>query len=369
MNPLISVVIPVYQTETYLRRCVSSVLAQTLKDWEIILVDDGSKDGAGAMCDAYAAEDPRIHTIHQQNQGLGAARNTGMKQCRGKYLYFLDSDDYLDLNAFSRLYDMMKEKNAQIVMAGHSRAESDGQIHDDSAGWPECPDDQAVRTAVIRNQLPNFAWGKLYLRSLWEGIDFPRDVLVEDMYVMPRVFVRASHIEVIREPLYFYSHENKNSIMNGTGDQYIRIRYGRFGGWKIHEEAAAEICPEWQDECAEKAVRSGIRAYMLNEGGECAQCLGGTGNPPVPAWPEASRTPVGGTFYASYDFVGFSLPPCAGTGGAGSGAEAAEGKNGKVVRRREGVSGVWGMGMYVRQVLLFLFFSPAAFYHGRQTVC
>lgn len=267
MNPLISVVIPVYQTETYLRRCVSSVLAQTLKDWEIILVDDGSKDGAGAMCDAYAAEDPRIHTIHQQNQGLGAARNTGMKQCRGKYLYFLDSDDYLDLNAFSRLYDMMKEKNAQIVMAGHSRAESDGQIHDDSAGWPECPDDQAVRTAVIRNQLPNFAWGKLYLRSLWEGIDFPRDVLVEDMYVMPRVFVRASHIEVIREPLYFYSHENKNSIMNGTGDQYIRIRYGRFGGWKIHEEAAAEICPEWQDECAEKAVRSGIRAYMLNVGG------------------------------------------------------------------------------------------------------
>ena len=102
MNPLISVVIPVYQTETYLRRCVSSVLAQTLKDWEIILVDDGSKDGAGAMCDAYAAEDPRIHTIHQQNQGLGAARNTGMKQCRGEYLYFLDSDDYLDLNAFSR---------------------------------------------------------------------------------------------------------------------------------------------------------------------------------------------------------------------------------------------------------------------------
>ena len=86
------------------------------------------------------------------------------------------------------------------------------------------------------------------------------------MYVMPRVFVRASHIEVIREPLYFYSHENKNSIMNGTGDQYIRIRYGRFGGWKVHEEAAAEICPEWQDECAEKAVRSGIRAYMLNVG-------------------------------------------------------------------------------------------------------
>ena len=157
--------------------------------------------------------------------------------------------------------------------------------------------------------------------------------------------------------------------MNGTGDQYIRIRYGRFGGWKVHEEAAAEICPEWQDECAEKAVRSGIRAYMLNVGENA-----------ISVWEEQEiRQYLQGRKHLSLPWeVRFmrhmilSDSPCLPVLGQAARAlvrRQQKERMEKVVRRREGVSGVWGMGMYVRQVLLFLFFSPAAFYHGRQTVC
>lgn len=266
MIPAISLVVPVYQTERYIRRCVDSVLAQTLKDWEMILVDDGSEDRSGLICDEYAEKDPRISVIHQTNQGLGAARNEGMKQCRGTWLYFLDSDDYLAPEALERMWQTAETQKAGLVMAGHSRVEADGRIHCDSSDWPDFSDDASIRTAVIRNRLPNFAWGKLYLRTLWDGILFPVHVLVEDMYVMPRVFIRAAHIAVMKEPLYFYSHENQDSIMNGTGETYIRIRYGRFGGWRAHEEAAAGVCPEYGGECAVKAVKNGLRACLLNAG-------------------------------------------------------------------------------------------------------
>lgn len=266
MKPLISAVIPVYQVENYLRRCIDSVRAQTLDDWEIILVDDASSDRSGEICDAYGEEDPRIKVIHQSHQGLGAARNTGMKQCSGTCLYFLDSDDYIAPDAFEQMHRIMEEEHADIVTAGHNRVEPGKKVHCDSLGWPEFSDDQAVKTAVVQNVLPNFAWGKLYLRSLWEGISFPEGVLVEDMYAVPKVFARASHPAVIKTPLYFYSHENPGSIMNGMGDQYIRIRYGRFGGWRVHEEVAAKVCPDCRDECAARAVKAGIRAYLLNAG-------------------------------------------------------------------------------------------------------
>jgi glycosyltransferase involved in cell wall biosynthesis len=266
MMPLISVVVPVYQVEKYIRRCLDSVIGQTLREWEMIVVDDGSEDRSGLICDEYTERDSRIRVIHQKNRGLGAARNEGMKQCRGTWLYFLDSDDYLAPEAFFLLYKTVTEKKADLAVAGHNRVESDGRVHCDSSGWPSFSSDADIRTAVIRNSLPNFAWGKLYLRRLWEGISFPENVLVEDMYVLPWVFARASHMAVMKTPLYFYSHENRNSIMNGTGDAYIRIRYGRFGGWRVHEQAAAEVCPEYCGECAMKAIKAGIRALLLNAG-------------------------------------------------------------------------------------------------------
>ena len=115
MNPAISVVIPVYNVEAYLRECVDSVLCQTMQDFEIILIDDGATDSSGAICDEYGTKDSRIRVIHQPNGGLSAARNTGLDAAIGEYVYFLDSDDYIKPYALEHLLQLAKKENADVV--------------------------------------------------------------------------------------------------------------------------------------------------------------------------------------------------------------------------------------------------------------
>ena len=114
-EPKISVVIPVYNVERYLAECVDSVLAQSFGDYEIFLVDDGATDSSGAMCDAYAARDPRVRVIHRQNGGLSAARNTGLDAAAGTYVYFLDSDDYIAPDALEKLHALAERESADVV--------------------------------------------------------------------------------------------------------------------------------------------------------------------------------------------------------------------------------------------------------------
>lgn len=264
-NPKVSIVIPVYKVEQYLGRCIKSVRAQTFTDWEMILVDDGSPDQCGAICENYAAQDRRIQVIHQKNGGLSAARNAGMKHCKGKYLLFVDSDDYLAEEALEFLVGRAEEGMYDIVMAGHYRVEPDGSMPTQSDHWMESNDLLQIRRAILCNTLPNFAWGKLYLRTLWNERSFPKDRLVEDLSAVAPVFYAASSACVYRKPLYFYSHENLGSIMNQPNiKNYIRIRLGRFFGWREHELLAAQFDPGYLDFCALEALRAGIRALMLD---------------------------------------------------------------------------------------------------------
>ena len=119
---MISVIIPVYNVEKFLAECVDSVLAQTYTDWEAILVDDGATDASGAMCDAYAAKDPRIRVIHRENGGLSAARNTGLKAARGEYVYFLDSDDYIEPDTLALLLETAEREQADVVFFAEHNA-------------------------------------------------------------------------------------------------------------------------------------------------------------------------------------------------------------------------------------------------------
>lgn len=265
ITPAISIVIPVYKVEKYIARCIDSVLCQTFSDWEMLLIDDGSPDHCGEICESYAKQDARIRVIHQANGGLSAARNTGMTYCSGDYLFFLDSDDYLAGNALEFLWKKTQQGPFDIVMAGHWRVEPDGSTPMQSAGWRESEDFQQIRKNILLNKLPNFAWGKLYRRGLWENVSFPLGQLVEDMYVVARVFYKAQSACVCKEPLYYYSHENAGSIMNAPGlRNYIRIRYGRFIGWREHEKLAVEFEPACRDVCAVQAMRAAVRAYVLD---------------------------------------------------------------------------------------------------------
>ena len=118
--PLVSVIVPVYKTEKFIHRCIDSVLNQTYSNWEMILVDDGSPDACGQICDSYAEKDGRIHVIHQENQGLSAARNAGIKICKGEWIYFLDSDDFIVEDALEKMIFFSKSGTYDIIMAGFS---------------------------------------------------------------------------------------------------------------------------------------------------------------------------------------------------------------------------------------------------------
>lgn len=263
--PEISIVMPVYKVENYLARAIESVIGQSFSDWELILVDDGSPDCCGDICESYAQRDARIRVIHQANGGLSAARNTGMKYCSGEYLMFIDSDDYIAKNALEIMWNKAQAGDFDIVMAGHRRVEPDGRTPDQSGKWQESTDICQIRKQLLLNILPNFAWGKLYKRAIWEKIQFPRKQLVEDMYAVAQVFYRAERACVCKTPLYYYSHENSKSIMSNPDlTNYIRIRYGRFIGWREHEQLAVKFEPDCVNVCALFALKSAVRAYFLD---------------------------------------------------------------------------------------------------------
>lgn len=265
-NSLVTVIIPVYKAEKYIRRCVDSVLSQSYQNLQIILVDDGSPDDCGKICDSYMKMDPRVKTIHQPNGGLSIARNTGLEFASGKFIYFLDSDDYIAPDTIETMIHLADEHHADIVMAGHNRVEADGYIHCDSKNWPDLQSTEAIKKAILVNDIPNFAWGKLYRKSLWDNYRFPEHVLMEDMYIVAFVFYKANRIFVTPQPFYYYSNESSGSIMRGRNKAYIRLHYGQFLGWKRHVDLAKEVDTSAISICAHKAAHAAVRALSLDVG-------------------------------------------------------------------------------------------------------
>lgn len=126
--PLVSVIIPIYNTEKFLSKCINSVLAQTLKDIEVLLIDDGSTDGSGKICDEYVRKDKRIHAIHIPNQGVSHARNKGLEAAKGKYIYFMDSDDWIETDMISTLYQLIQTNKADLSTCGYLIEDEDENI-------------------------------------------------------------------------------------------------------------------------------------------------------------------------------------------------------------------------------------------------
>ena len=181
---MVSVIIPVYNVEKYLEECVDSVLAQTYTDWEAILVDDGATDSSGRMCDAYAAKDPRIRVIHRENGGLSAARNTGLKAARGEYVYFLDSDDYIEPDTLALLLETAEREQADVVFFDgyvfFDECEEDGCVSRYLRKAPYAPKNgrkmlpELLEKGEYRTAVPLMLFRKGYLleNELWfaEGI-------------------------------------------------------------------------------------------------------------------------------------------------------------------------------------------------------
>ncbi|MBQ9241073.1 MAG: glycosyltransferase family 2 protein [Duodenibacillus sp.] len=218
--PVISVVVPVFRVEKYLDKCIESIVNQTYRDIEIVLVDDGSPDNCPAKCDAWAKLDPRISVIHKKNGGLSDARNVGMEQARGNFLLFVDSDDYIAPNMCERLVAAQSETGSDIVIGNLVTISKDGTPFVNRSSFPEAPCTLPGREVLSRFYGPKkpvfdlelaAAWGKLYKRHLFLGappLRFPVGRTYEDNYVSYKALYAAHRITVLPDTLYFYVKRN-----------------------------------------------------------------------------------------------------------------------------------------------------------------
>jgi len=215
--PKISVIVPVYNVEQYIHRCVDSILAQTFTDFELIMVDDGSPDNCPAICDEYAEKDDRIHVIHQKNGGLSAARNAGIDKANGDYLTFVDSDDVIHPQFLELMInDLLISMNDIAICQLFSFEKSIIFERIDNCLVNYLSAIEACKRIYIRSE-NNFlfvtAWGKLYKTELFQNIRFPIDRLHEDQFVTYKLLFAANQVSLINEQLYGYRN-NSTSIMN-----------------------------------------------------------------------------------------------------------------------------------------------------------
>jgi len=208
---LISVIVPVYNVEQYLERCINSILKQTYSNLEIILVDDGATDSSGDMCDVFAKKDERVKVIHKSNGGLSDARNEGMKIATGEYVAFIDSDDYVDTHYIEKLYKMCVNNQADIAVCGLCRTSEDNLVGSLSEDVVRYTNKQAMEQMLYQKKFNMTACAKLYKKFLLEDILFPTGKLYEDVNTTYKFVNKAENVVYTDDKLYFY-YINPNSI-------------------------------------------------------------------------------------------------------------------------------------------------------------
>jgi len=213
-EPLISVIVPVYKVEQYLPKCVDSILRQSYSNLEVILVDDGSPDNCGAICDAYKEKDPRVKVIHKENGGLSSARNAAMEIAQGEYFGFVDSDDWIEPEMYQTLHAGIQKYGAKMAYGG--RYDVDGTTGEKTPGL--CPQKEECITGMemlgrvfLWDHCDSAAWDKLYHRSLFEDIRYPQGYNSEDVAIFYKLMERTDKVAMCNKPLYNYLHR-PNSI-------------------------------------------------------------------------------------------------------------------------------------------------------------
>jgi len=246
MNPLISVIVPVYRVEAFLPRCLDSIRGQTYKNLEIILVDDGSPDNCGKICDEYAEMDSRIRVIHKKNGGLSSARNAGLDVAVGDYIGFVDSDDWIAPEMYETLLGAIEKWDAQLACGG--RYDVREKTGERKIGL--CPKNDGCLSGVAfagkifrYDGCDSSACDKLYRRELLEGLRYPEGRVCEDMPVTYRLALKAERVALCSKPMYYYFHRQ------GSITQTVEITDKTFH----YSQNTAEIYPYIQQNYPEIA--------------------------------------------------------------------------------------------------------------------
>ncbi len=219
----IGIIVPVYNVEIYLRRCIESILKQTFEDFEVILIDDGSTDRSGRICDEYAKKDARIQVVHKDNSGVADTRNKGLEIVETEYITFIDADDYVDSHYLETLYNLMKKYNGDLVISYHIVLQEDrgrkskGRNRRDKRTCKEAIVSKAeVYKAMLGNEgMITSVWGKLYHRNLFQTVRYPVGEIYEDMSVISEIVEKSRRIVATSYSGYYYI-QRSGSITHGT---------------------------------------------------------------------------------------------------------------------------------------------------------
>lgn len=221
---LISIIIPVYGTKDYLEKCLNSVINQTFTNLEIILVNSTDAEGTQEICEKYEELDSRIHVIHVSNVGVGEARNIGIKKSSGKYLGFVDSDDYIKEDMFEILLKNINDSNADIADIGFTR-EIDGQLENKvfTNNIEVLENETALEELLKDRKILSYMWNKLFRREVWHNIWFDSNKMYEDIDIMYKLFLNASKVVLIDSLKYIYV-QRDTSIMHTKNSRFILDR-------------------------------------------------------------------------------------------------------------------------------------------------
>lgn len=246
---LISVIVPVYKVEPYIRKCVESIIGQTYRQIEVILVDDGSPDNCGAICDEYARADSRITVIHTENEGVYCARNKALDVATGDYLMFVDSDDWVEPDFCETALRLALENNVQMVAFMFNNV-FEGRDHSITEKRPSAlrktgymGASEAVKHLIFRDSsLANYLWNKLFKRSLFDGVRFPEGKSNEDQATTYLMMLRAGRIYVSNAVLYNYL-QHSGSI-TATTFHSLQMYASLFAIWQERLPILRQYCPE-----------------------------------------------------------------------------------------------------------------------------
>ena len=307
MYPLISVIVPVYNVEKYLCKCLDSIISQSYKNLEIILVDDGAQDNSGKICDEYAQKDSRITVLHTENGGLSAARNKGLDIITGEYVAFVDSDDYIACNMIEKLFETLTANNADISICNPIHVFDDQKAKFDTADKESVVYSpvEAIKEMWYQTSFLPSAWAKLFKADIFKDIRYTEGIIFEDIDIMHEVFIKADKIAYLPQGLYAYIHR-ENSITTqkfsekdfyildicdkimkfaekqGQGLEKSALAYGVTGNMRVYlsapkEEKYRDIITQAEsyitkngkvvlkDSRLRKKARLGLRLYYFNK--------------------------------------------------------------------------------------------------------
>ena len=235
---LVTLLVPVYNTEKYIKRCLESIINQTYKHLEIILIDDGSTDSSSKICDDYAKKDSRIEVFHKENQGSSAEKNFGLSIAKGKYISFVDSDDYLEPTIIEKLVKKIESNQSDIAICNF--------FPNNTTNLEETfTSRQALTYIMDKKYFRGYNWNKLYKRELAKDIQFCTDIyMAEDLLFNCKYLLKAKKCSYIDEKLYHYNCDNNNSISNSKlSKKYLTIIDSYYGLVNLYKENKIEYLP------------------------------------------------------------------------------------------------------------------------------